>query len=173
VANNTQKSSAEGQYLTFQVKDQTFGLDILRVKEILEYANVTPIPLVPQFIRGILNLRGNVVPVIDLGRRFDWEITRLSRLTCIVVTEIEHEGARLDIGLTVDAVNEVVRLAPDNIGASPNFGTNVRADFISNVGKVGGKFVLLLNITKLLDAGEIQKLRDISLSGQKKAGAQI
>lgn len=152
----------EGQFLTFKVKDQIFGLDILNVKEIMAYTSVTPVPLVPEFINGILNLRGNVVPVIDVSRRFDWQKTEFTRLTCIVVTEIYHDDKLLEIGLIVDAVNEVVKLAGENIENSPNFGTNVRADFISNVGKVADKFVLLLDIARLLDVEEIQHLRRIS-----------
>ncbi|MBV6493222.1 MAG: Chemotaxis protein CheW [Turneriella sp.] len=148
------------QFLTFQVREQNFGLDILYVKEIIEYGGVTPVPLVPNFIRGILNLRGSVVPVVDVGGRFGWKILEPSRFTCIVVTEVEHKGSKLEIGLMVDRVNEVVRLSEENIEASPRFGANVRLDFIKNVGKVAGKFVLLLDITKLLDIEEIKELRD-------------
>jgi purine-binding chemotaxis protein CheW len=151
-----------GQFLTFKVKDQTFGLDILHVKEIMAYSNVTPVPLVPEFIKGILNLRGNVVPIIDISRRFDWKKAELTRLSCIVVTEIHYDDRILEIGLIVDAVNEVVKLAAENMEDSPDFGANIRADFISNVGKVSGKFVLLLNIAKLLDVVEIQQLRQMS-----------
>jgi len=153
----------DAQCLTFRIKDQTFGIDILSIKEILAYNNVTPIPLVPEFIKGILNLRGHVVPVIDVGRRFEWEKTGVTRMTCIVITELNYEGSTLDIGLMVDSVSEVVKLHSENVESSPNFGVNIRADFISNVAKISGKFVLLLNIIKLLDIEEIKQLRQIAV----------
>ncbi|MBN8221409.1 MAG: chemotaxis protein CheW [Spirochaetes bacterium] len=152
----------EAQFLTFHIKDQVFGLDILHIKEIMEYTAVTRVPLVPAFILGILNLRGNVVPVIDVASRFGWPKTDITRMTCIVVTEIEYEGSQLDIGLVVDAVNEVVKLSMDNIEQPPNFGTNIRADFVHHVGKTPGGFVLLLSIARLLDVDEIQKLRSLA-----------
>ncbi|HRP68242.1 MAG TPA: chemotaxis protein CheW [Turneriella sp.] len=144
-------TNSVGQCLTFQIRGQVFGIDILHVKEIIEYGGVTKVPLVPTFIHGILNLRGSVVPIVDVGGRFGWDIITPSRLTCIVVTEVEHEGARLHIGLLVDAVNEVVSLTAENLESAPQFGANVRADFIKNIGKIGSKFVLLLDIAKLLD----------------------
>lgn len=163
----TLKNSQEEQFLTFHVKKQTFGLDILFVREIIEYANVTPVPLVPEFIKGILNLRGKVVPVLDLSRRLGWEKTDIGRMTCIIITEIRHETLTTEIGLVVDAVNEVVKLSRDNLEASPNFGANVRADFVSQVGKIDGKFVLLLNIANLLDAKDIESLRGLGDSGKQ------
>lgn len=153
-------TNSVGQCLTFQIRGQVFGIDILHVKEIIEYGGVTKVPLVPTFIHGILNLRGSVVPIVDVGGRFGWDIITPSRLTCIVVTEVEHEGARLHIGLLVDAVNEVVSLTAENLESAPQFGANVRADFIKNIGKIGSKFVLLLDIAKLLDIEEIKQLRD-------------
>lgn len=158
--NESRQTFQKGQFLTFHVKDQIFGLDILHVREIIEYSNVTPVPLVPEFIKGILNLRGNVVPVLDVSSRFGWAKTDIQKMTCIVVTEIDYDSTKLEIGLVVDSVNEVVDLNADKVEESPNFGTNVRSDFVKQIGKVDGKFVLLLNITKLLDVQEIQKLRD-------------
>lgn len=163
MAAETVTTYLSGQFLTFRVKDQAFGLNINHVKEIMAYGNVTPIPLMPEFIKGILNLRGNVLPVLDVSRRFDWEKTDQTKMTCIVVSEMDYDGSKLDVGLMVDAVSEVVRLEKDNLEGSPNFGTRVRADFISNIGKVAGKFVLLLNISRLLDVDEIQQLRDMTV----------
>lgn len=155
-------SLKQGQYLTFHVKDQVFGLEIMRVREIIEFRPLTRIPLVPEFISGILNLRGNVVPVIDVSGRFGWEKTQTSRLTCIIITELEYDGNRLEIGLVVDAVNAVVNFSAESIEDSPKFGARIRTDFISQVGKVDGNFVLLLSIANLLNIEEIQSLREIA-----------
>ena len=152
--------SAE-QYLTFQLGGELFALDILHVKEILEYGQITPVPMTPVFIRGVINLRGAVVPVIDLAARFGRSLAEVTRRSCIVIVEVEHEGERHDIGVTVDAVNEVVELPPEEIEPAPAFGAKVRTEFIAGMGKLGGRFVILLNLAKVLSLDEIALLADI------------
>ena len=135
-----------------------FAVGILNVKEIIEYGNLTEIPMMPAFIRGVINLRGSVVPVIDLSSRFGGKSTELSRRTCIVIVEVADEETRHDIGIMVDAVSEVLDIPGSEIEPPPTFGARIRADFIFGMGKVTGKFVIILNINKVLSVEEIAQL---------------
>ena len=146
------------QYLTFNVGSEMFAVGILNVKEIIEYGNLTEIPMMPSFIRGVINLRGAVVPVIDLGARFSGKVSAVQRRTCIVIVEVQQDDEKHDIGIMVDAVSEVLDIPAGEIEPPPAFGTNIRTDFISGMGKVAGKFVILLNISKVLSVDEIALL---------------
>ena len=146
------------QYLTFNVGSEMFAVGILNVKEIIEYGNLTEIPMMPSFIRGVINLRGSVVPVIDLSARFGGKVTELSRRTCIVIVEVTDDETRHDIGIMVDAVSEVLDIPGSEIEPPPTFGARIRADFIFGIGKVSGKFVIILNISKVLSIEEIAQL---------------
>lgn len=152
--------AAEGpaQYLTFSLSGEMFGVGILNVKEIIEYGNLTEIPMMPTFIRGVINLRGSVVPVIDLAARFGGQPTAVGRRTCIVIVEVADEDTRHDIGIMVDAVSEVLEIPGTEIEPPPSFGARIRADFIFGMGKVAGKFVILLNIDRVLSVEEIAML---------------
>lgn len=156
------KPSIEMQILTFEIKQQLFGLDILRVREITEYMPLTPVPLVPDFILGVINLRGNVVPVIDLSKRFSWDKTTPTKESCIIITELEYEEQILEIGILVDSVKEVLRCSTDDLRPPPNFGMKVRIDFIESVFKSDEKFILLLNLNKVLSIEELSELRSIT-----------
>ena len=149
---------APSQYLTFSLGGEMFAVGILNVKEIIEYGNLTEIPMMPAFIRGVINLRGSVVPVIDLSSRFGGKSTELSRRTCIVIVEVADEETRHDIGIMVDAVSEVLDIPGSEIEPPPTFGARIRADFIFGMGKVTGKFVIILNINKVLSVEEIAQL---------------
>ena len=149
---------APSQYLTFSLGGEMFAVGILNVKEIIEYGNLTEIPMMPAFIRGVINLRGSVVPVIDLSSRFGGKSTELSRRTCIVIVEVADEETRHDIGIMVDAVSEVLDIPGSEIEPPPTFGARIRADFIFGMGKVNGKFVIILNINKELSVEEIAQL---------------
>ncbi|MBS1129987.1 MAG: CheW-like protein [Proteobacteria bacterium] len=151
-------AEAPAQYLTFSLGGEMFGLGILNVKEIIEYGNLTEIPMMPTFIRGVINLRGSVVPVIDLAARFNGQPTAVGRRTCIVIVEVPDEDARHDIGIIVDAVSEVLEIPGSEIEPPPSFGAKIRADFIFGMGKVNGKFVILLNIDNVLSIEEIAML---------------
>ena len=143
------------QYLTFTLGGEMFAVGILNVKEIIEYGNLTEIPMMPAFIRGVINLRGSVVPVIDLAARFGGNPSELGRRTCIVIVEVADGELQHDIGIMVDAVSEVLDIPGSEIEPPPSFGAKIRADFIFGMGKVAGKFVIILNINKVLSVEEI------------------
>lgn len=149
------------QYLTFLLGGEMFAVGILNVKEIIEYGTVTGIPMMPPFIRGVINLRGAVVPVIDLSSRFGNHPSEVSRRTCIVIVEVSEGDERQDIGIVVDAVSEVLEIPRTEIEPPPTFGAKIRADFITGMGKVGGRFVIILNVSQVLSVEEISLLSQI------------
>lgn len=149
------------QYLTFNVGSEMFALGILNVKEIIEYGNLTEIPMMPAFIRGVINLRGAVVPVIDLGARFSGRVSPVQRRTCIVIVEVQHDDENHDIGVMVDAVSEVLEIPAGDIEPAPSFGARIRADFIAGMGKLAGKFVIILSIQRVLSVQEMAVLAQV------------
>ncbi|MAL99363.1 chemotaxis protein CheW [Hydrocarboniclastica marina] len=153
------------QYLTFSLSDEMFAVGIQRVREIIEYSNVTTVPMMPRFVRGVINLRGSVVPVIDLAARFGREASSIHRRTCIVVIEIENDGLEQELGVIVDAVSEVLDIPEREIEAAPSFGARIRADFISGMGKVDGRFVILLDVDRVLAVEEMAGLAKLADSG--------
>lgn len=146
------------QYLTFVLSSETFAVGILGIKEIIEYGHLTNVPRLPAFIRGVINLRGAVVPVIDLGARFGKHSTAITRRTCIVIIEVTEEGERQDVGIMVDAVNAVLEIPAAQIEPPPSFGAAIRADFVAGMGKINEHFVIILNIDKVLSVGEMAEL---------------
>lgn len=146
------------QYLAFAVGGSDYGVGILRVKEILQYETITPVPSMPPSVRGVINLRGSVVPVIDLAVKFGLPQTAVTKRTCILVVESALDGVTTVMGVIADAVSEVLELAPRDVEPAPPFGTRVRADFLLGMGKVGRGFVLLLDIDRVLSAGERELL---------------
>ncbi len=157
--------SSPAQYLTFLLGGEMFAVGILNIKEIIEYGAVTEIPMVPPFIRGVINLRGAVVPVIDLASRFGGKRSEISRRTCIVIIELTENDERQDIGVVVDAVSEVLEIPAAEIEPPPSFGARIRADFIKGMGKVNGKFVILLEVDKVLSVDEIASLSHLATEG--------
>lgn len=155
------QDDAPQQYLTFLLGGEMFAVGILNVKEIIEYGTVTAIPMMPPFIRGVINLRGAVVPVIDLSSRFGNNPSQVSRRTCIVIIEVSEGEERQDIGIVVDAVSEVLEIPRGEIEPPPAFGAKIRADFITGMGKVGGRFVIILNVSQVLSVDEISLLSQI------------
>lgn len=161
------------QYLTFMLAGDMFAMGILSIKEIIEYGSLTTVPRMPGFIRGVINLRGAVVPVIDLGARFDKTATAVTRRTCIIIVEVSlSEDEKQDVGVMVDAVNEVLEISPSEIEPAPSFGSNVRVDFISGMGKIGDKFVIILDIDRVLSMEEMAALAGVSSTGQQDYAAQ-
>jgi purine-binding chemotaxis protein CheW len=146
------------QYLTFLLGGETFAIGILNIKEIIEYGNVTTVPMMPEFVRGVINLRGAVVPVIDLAMRFSRPPSPITRRTCIVLIEVEVEGEQYNIGVTVDAVNEVLQIPGSEIESPPTFGARIRSDFIGGMGKIADKFVIILDTDKVLSVDEMATL---------------
>ncbi|MCG6202085.1 chemotaxis protein CheW [Psychromonas antarctica] len=161
IAVHAGNSSAEAecaQYLTFLQGGEMFAIGILGIKEIIEYAKLTTVPLMPEFISGVINIRGAVVPVIDLSARFGREATVITRRSCIVIIETVNEEEKIDIGIIVDSVSEVLEIPPSDIEPAPHFGTNIRADFISGMGKINGEFVIILDISRVLSVNEMSSL---------------
>ena len=152
---------APSQYLTFALGGEMFAVGILNVKEIIEYGNLTEIPMMPTFIRGVINLRGSVVPVIDLAARFGNTPTIPSRRTCIIILEIRHEDSCQTLGVLVDSVSAVLDIPTSEIEPPPAFGARIRADFIVGMGKVDGHFVILLDIERVLSVDEIATLASL------------
>jgi len=143
------------QYLTFYVAGEEYAVTILKVTEIIECVTLTHVPGTPSWIRGVLNLRGAVVPVVDLAVKFGLAPTVITRRTCVVMVELEHDGERLVLGVMADSVHQVVELGPDQIQPPPSFGPKVRVDCIQGMGESGGAFVVLLDIDRVLSSVEI------------------
>ena len=147
-----------GQYLTFLVDKESFAISILDVKEIIEIANITHVPLTPDYIHGVINLRGSVVPVIDLSARLKHRSAEVSKRSCIVLVEVDVADATQLIGMLVDEVREILEIPPDNIQPAPDFGTDIRTDFIQSMARVDEKFIILLAINKVLSLAELSQL---------------
>ena len=153
-------AAAGSQYLTFSLADEVFAMNISNVREIIQYGPMTTVPLMPAFLRGMINLRGSVVPVIDLHARFGRAKAVIGKKSCNIIFDAQRQGERIELGLLVDAVSEVIAIPPDQIEPPPNFGASVRRDFIGGVGKVGGRFVIILDPEEALDVDEMSQLCD-------------
>lgn len=152
---NQKEELLQQQYLTFFLAEEEYAIGIQRVKEIIEYTAITKVPKVPEWIRGVINLRGNVVPVVDLAVRFGLAERPVTKTTCIVVVEVEQDSERTVMGVVADAVNQVIELAPKDIEQPPAFGTRVRLEYLLGMGKLGQKFALILNIDSVLSTAEL------------------
>lgn len=146
------------QYLTFVLGGETFAIGILRIREIMEYEVPTDVPMMPAFVRGIVNIRGAVVPVIDLCARFGRPSTAVTKKTCIVIAEASWNGESQIMGVVVDAVNEVLEIRQAEIEPPPSFGASVRTDFIQGMGKVRDKFVIILSVDSVLPLSDMETL---------------
>jgi len=147
------------QYLTFKLDEEVFALDVSKVREILEYSSVTKVPQTPDFMRGVINLRGSVVPVIDLRLKFGMSATEQSVNTCIIVTELEMEGETILLGALADSVQEVDEMEPAQIEAAPHIGTRLNTDFIKGMGKKDNHFVMILDIDRVFNSGDLEDIR--------------
>jgi len=148
----------QSQYLTFLLAGELFAIPILNIKEIIEYGSLTTVPMMPAFIRGVINLRGSVVPVVDLAVRFGRKSTDITRRTCIVIIEVESADEKQVVGVMVDSVNAVLDIPPSEIEPPPSFGARIRADFIHGMGKIAGKFVIILDVNQVLSIDEMAAL---------------
>jgi purine-binding chemotaxis protein CheW len=146
------------QYLTFVLGAETFAIGILSIKEIIEYSSLTDVPMMPPYVRGVINLRGAVVPVIDLAVRFGRAPAEVTKRTCIVIIEVMANAERQVIGIVVDAVNEVLDIPAADVEPPPAFGTGIRTDFMLGMGKVHNKFVILLDVNHVLAFDELASL---------------
>ena len=143
------------QYLSFFLGDAEYALGILQVREIIEYDTVTRIPGTPAWIGGAFNLRGSILPIVDLGMKLGLPPCTITRRTCVVVTEVDYQGEHLVLGLLVDTIGQVLDLVPSDIEATPAFGTPIHCEYLIGLGRVGKMFVLLLDANKILDHREI------------------
>lgn len=150
------------QYLTFLLAGEEYAIGILKVKEIIEYDTVTTVPKTPRWVRGVINLRGVVVPVVDLGLKFGLEERPVTKTTCIVIVEGQVEGQSTLMGVMADAVSQVMDIAADDVQEVPTFGTRIKVDYLQGMAQLGKKFVLLLDIDKVLSADEVQDLTGVA-----------
>jgi purine-binding chemotaxis protein CheW len=150
ISAKSDQNGREGKYLTFSLGREEYGTGILKIKEIIGMMPVTPIPQTPDYVKGVINLRGKVIPVIDLRLRFGMESIGYTERTCIVVVEIGENGSHLPIGIVVDAVSEVVNIKGADIEDTPDFGTRLRTDYILGMAKINGSVKILLDIDRVL-----------------------
>lgn len=153
------------QFLTFELAAEIYAINILFIREIIEYGNLTQVPMMPDFIAGVINLRGSVVPVIDLSSRFGRSETLITKRTSIVIIEITSNNEVLEIGIMVDIVNEVLEISSDAIEDAPSFGASIRTDFIAGMGKIDGKFLIILDVERVLSLEELSVVTELSVGG--------
>jgi len=147
------------QFLTFMLGQEQFAVGILHIKEIIEYGSLATVPMMPTCVRGVINLRGAVVPVMDLSARFGRSPSAITKRSCIVIVEVDGAGeGKQVLGMLVDAVNAVVEIAAGDIEPAPSFGTRIRPDFIAGIGKFNSKFVILLAIERVLSTEEVVQM---------------
>jgi purine-binding chemotaxis protein CheW len=159
------------QYLTFFVGGEEYAVGVLRVKEIIEYQPLTRVPSTPPWIRGVINLRGAVVPVVDLAAKFGLPEAAVTKRTCLVIVELALEGKRAVMGIVVDTVSQVMDLSAEDVEPAPPFGTQVRVDYLLGMAKVDKKFVLLLDIDRVLSAREVLASLDVPEGGPPQEAA--
>lgn len=155
-------TTEEGQYLTFYLTGEMFAINILHIREILEYSSVTTVPMMPDYVRGVINLRGAVVPIVDLSARFGNDKCQVTKRTCIVIIEVTSEETEVqEIGVVVDSVSEVLEIPDTDIEPAPDFGAKIRADFIAGMGKVEERFVIIIDVNRVLSVDELSQLSQI------------
>ena len=143
------------QFLTFKLADEVFALDITKVREVLDFTTVTKVPQTPEFMRGVINLRGSVVPVVDLRLKFGMTRTESSVNTCIIITEVTVDGDTTILGALADSVQEVLDLEPGSIAPPPRIGTKLKTEFIKGMGKRDDRFIIILDIDKVFSSDEL------------------
>jgi purine-binding chemotaxis protein CheW len=152
------------QYLTFKLDCEVFALDVATVREVLDFTTVTRIPRTPEFMRGVINLRGSVVPVVDLRLAFGMSATQKTVNTCIIVVEVCLDGESTIMGALADSVEEVIDLEPDQIQPAPRIGTSIKTDFIRGMGKRDTNFLMILDIDRVFSADQLAGLRTASFA---------
>ncbi len=159
------------QYLTFRIAGETYAIGVLQVKEILRFEAITTVPSTPEFIRGVINLRGSVVPVVDLAMKFGLPESPITRLSCIVIVEVDLEGEQAVMGVMTDSVSQVVEFLPGDIEPPPPFGNNVKTDYLVGMGNGEDKFVLILDIDQVLAAEELMTASNLVSDEESTAAA--
>ena len=152
-------SDREGKYLTFSLDNEEYGIGIIKVKEIIGMIAITPVPQTPGYVKGVINLRGKVIPVIDLRLKFGMEPIEYNERTCIIVVEITGAAKKIPMGIVVDSVSEVLNIKAGDIEDTPNFGSRLETDYILGMAKTGGNVKILLDIDKVLNTEEVAMLQ--------------
>lgn len=160
-----QPSATPGQYLTFRLQGEVYGVDILRVREIIEYAKPTALPMMPAFVHGVIRLRDHVVPVIDLAQRFGAAATQLHRRTCIVIIEVAGGETTQDLGVLVEAVDAVLDIDAPQIEMAPSFGVGLQREFIQGMARLDQGFVILLDVGRVLTNDDLTSLAQVASGG--------
>jgi purine-binding chemotaxis protein CheW len=165
----TTEAIGQEQYLTFSLADEVYAVEILKVREILEYQPVTVVPRMPPWIRGVTNVRGNVVPVADLAVKFNLGEREVTKRTCILLVDTLLEEQQIVVGLVADSVYQVTELAPDEIEPPPSFGTRIRPDDLLGMGKLGDSLLLILDIDRALTSSELAEVEALIGDGAEEA----
>lgn len=152
------------KYLTFHLGKELYAVNIMAVREIFEYGEITAMPMMPDFICGVVNLRGRAVPVIDLAKRMKQGEAKFSRYACIIIVEMHYGDSAMDIGVIVDAVSRVIDLKNSDIDNTPTFGGNIRTDFVTGLGKIDEQFVILLDMESVLSMNDLEMLSEVDAS---------
>lgn len=150
-----QEAEKGGQYLTFFIAGEEYAASILKVREVIEYDSLTAVPNTPVWIRGVVNVRGSVLPVVDLGVKFGLPASIISKFSCIVIAEVDSDGEKLTLGVLADSVSQVIDFSANDIEEPPPFGTRVKIEYLLGLGPVGKKFCQILDIDKVLSVDEI------------------
>jgi len=159
---STAEKDKTNQYLTFLLSDELYALEVSKVKEVLEFQNITRVPKTPEFMRGVINVRGGIVPVIDLRLKFNLPVKEQTVDTCIIVMDISLNDEKITVGMIADSVLEVIEILSEEIDPTPKIGTKLDTDFIEGIGKRGDRFVIILQIDKVLTAEEISTMTEES-----------
>ena len=168
-AEQTQKVmlEKEGKYLTFALANEEYGLEILKVREIIGYMDITAVPQTPSYVKGVINLRGQVIPVVDLRAKFGMQTTDVTDQTCIIVVETTQGGRNFSTGIVVDRVQEVLDIAGEDIEEAPQFGSSINTDFILGMGKVGDNVKILLDIDRVLGTSDMMNCLEMDAVQQE------
>lgn len=163
---NTKNQELAGKYLTFKLDNEDYGLEILKVIEIIGLQDITPVPRTPDYVKGVINLRGIIHPVIDLKKKFGMGATEPTVETCIIIVVVEHDDKKEQMGIIVDSVSEVVDISADIIEEAPNLSMDINSDFILGMAKAEDAVKILLNVEKVLSKNEINQLTEASERAQ-------
>ena len=159
------------QYLSFKLGDEIFAVDVAQVREILDVITITKVPQTPDFMQGVINLRGSVVPVMDMRLKFGMPPTERTVNTCIIVMEVIQDGETMVLGSLADSVQEVLDLEPDQIEPAPRIGTRLRSDFIKGMGKQNERFIIILDIDRIFSADELEQIAGTMTADEQNAAA--
>jgi len=169
---NTAEAVQLSQYLTFHLGSDMFAIDVTNAKEILDYANLTKVPQTPEYMLGVINIRGGVVPVIDMRLKFGLPRIEATKDSCFIVVEVELDGDVVTVGTLVDSVNEVVDIRADQVEPPPRLGTRLKTEFIKGMGNLGENFVIILDINKVFSAEELDLVQSVGEVDKEESGEE-